>query len=55
MTSPKELKEIVEKVEIELAPVQSGLEGIGEKVDVETVVEKTVEVYGDIFVQHLHD
>ncbi len=48
LTSAKVLKEIVEKVEAEVAPVQAELEGIGEKVDVETVVRKTVEVHNEL-------
>ncbi|MCH8986162.1 MAG: flagellar basal body P-ring protein FlgI [Acidobacteria bacterium] len=48
LTSPKIMKEIVEKVEAEVAPVQAELEGIGEKVDVETVVRKTVEAHNEL-------
>ncbi len=48
LTSPKVLKEIVEKVQAEVAPVQAELEGIGERVNVEAVVKKTVEVYSEL-------
>ena len=45
LKSPENIREIVGKVQLAVAPVQGELAGVAEQVNVEEVVEKTVDLY----------